>query len=115
MEYKAIAKFLRYSPYKLRPLADNVRQKNASVALAWLSTYAGRRVIPIKKVIESAVANAKNLDGQNAQTLVIKEIRIDEGPTHRYFKPGAQGRAQVQRKRSCHISVTLQDVQSLSK
>lgn len=113
MEYKAIAKFLRYSPYKIRPLADNVRHKNASAALAWLSTYASRRVVPLKKVIESAVANAKQIDGKNAQALMIKEIMVDEGPMFRYFKPGAQGRAQVQRKRSCHIRVTLQDVQSL--
>ncbi len=113
MEYKAIAKFLRYSPYKLRPIVDNVRNKTAESALVWLSAYANRRVVPIKKVIESAVANAKQRDGHNARALIIKKIYVDEGPMYRYFKPGAQGRAQVQRKRMCHISVTLQELQEV--
>ncbi len=116
MKYKAIAKKIRYSPYKLRPIIDVVRGKNAQTVLNWLSTYkeSGKRVLPIRKVIESAVANAKSLDNHSVEDLYIQEIRIDEGPTHRYFKPGAMGRAQVQRRRSCHIQVIVEDLKSAS-
>jgi len=110
--YKAIAKFVRFSPYKLRPIVAVVRGKKVQSALDWLSTYAGKRVLPIKKVIESAVANAKILDSKQAEDLVVKDIRVDEGPMHRYFKPGAMGRAQVQRRRTSHIRVILENKQS---
>jgi large subunit ribosomal protein L22 len=59
-------------------------------------------------MIESAVANAKYLHNVNAEKLFIKEIRVDQGPIHKYFKPGAMGRANVQRKRFCHMSVILE-------
>ena len=111
MMYKVIEKYIRYSPYKLRPIADVVRGKSAHSALSWLSTYAGKRVLPIRKAIESAVANAKSLDNHQVENLVVKDIRIDEGPVYRYFKPGAMGRAQIQRRRTSHIQVVLENSQ----
>ena len=107
-KFGAIARFVRYSPYKLRPIADVVRGKDVDYALSWLTTYKTQRVAPIKKVLESAVANAKSLQNIEPGALMVKDIRIDQGPIRRYFKPGAQGRAKPQRKRMCHISVTLQ-------
>ena len=116
MKYKAIAKKIQYSPYKLRPIVDVIRGKSAQIALNWLATYkeSGKRVLPIRKVIESAVANAKNLDNHQVSDLFIQEIRVDEGPTHKYFKPGAMGRAQVQRRRTCQIQVVIEDLKSAS-
>jgi large subunit ribosomal protein L22 len=67
-----------------------------------------QRVMPLKKVIESAVANAKNGKNIEATELLIKDIRVDQGPIFRYFKPGAMGRANPQRKRLSHISVVLE-------
>lgn len=107
MEFIAKARNLRFSPYKLRPLVDPIRGKNVEFAINWLSTVAMKRTLPIKKTIESAVANAKNLQNIEPETLVIKEIRVDQGPIHRYFKPGAMGRANIYRKRTSHISVIL--------
>ncbi len=107
-QFGAIARFVRYSPYKLRPIADVVRGKDVDYALNWLTTYKTQRVGAIKKVIESAVANAKDLQNIESDALIVKDIRVDQGPIRRYFKPGAQGRAKPQRKRMCHISVTLQ-------
>lgn len=107
IEFVAIAKFLKYSPYKLRPLADVVRGKDLIYALGWLNTYRNKRVEPVKKVIESAMANAKDRAGLEKSDLYISEIRIDEGPIFKYFKPGAMGRANVQRRRFCHISVKV--------
>lgn len=106
--FAARARYVKYSPYKLRPIADIVRGKDVPYALQWLMTYRTQRAEPVKKLLESAVANAKSVKNKDASSLMIKEIKIDGGPIHRYFKPGAQGRAQIQRKRLCHISITLQ-------
>lgn len=112
MQFNASARYIHYSPYKLRPLVDVVRGKNADYAVHYLSTAALKRAIPIKKLIESAVANAKQLQGVSSSQLTIKEIRVDEGPTYKYFKPGAMGRANVQRKRFSHISVVLEPIEN---
>jgi large subunit ribosomal protein L22 len=108
MEFTAQARYVRYSPYKIRPLADVIRGKNASFALGWLATYRNQRVEPLKKLVESVLANAKSLKNLGASELSVKEVRVDQGPIHRYFKPGAQGRAMPQRKRMCHISIVLE-------
>ena len=65
---------------------------------------------PVKKLLASAVANAKNLKDVDATQLRVKEIRVDQGPMYRYFKPGAMGRANVQRKRFSHLSVVLESI-----
>lgn len=110
MRFIAKAKFIRYSPYKLRPLVDVVRGKNAELALNWLSTYPTQRAEPIEKVLKSAAANAKNLKNIEAGSLLIKDFRVDQGPIFRYFKPGAQGRPTVLRKRYSHLNVELIEV-----
>ncbi len=109
MRYTAKAKFVRYSPYKLRPIADVIRGKSAQYALNWLSTYPTQRVLPIAKVLKSAVANAKSLNDVNPENLIIKDLRIDQGPIFKYFKPGSMGRGQVQRRRLSHLSVELEN------
>ena len=58
MQFVAKAKFIRYSPYKLRPYADLVRGKNVDYALAWLGAHENQRITPIKKAIKSAMSNA---------------------------------------------------------
>ncbi len=109
MQFVAKARFIRYSPYKLRPIIDVIRGKDAHYALQWLSTYASRRVSPIQKVLQSAVANARYKTATlDARTLLVKDIRIDQGPIIRYSKPGSHGRANLQRKRLSHISVVLE-------
>ena len=109
MQFVAKSKFVRRSPYKLRPLADFIRGKSVKTALDWLYAHETQRVRPIKKMIESAVANAKNLKNAKLKNLYIKELRVDQGPIFRYFRPGAMGRAEVLRKRFSHLSVILED------
>jgi large subunit ribosomal protein L22 len=116
MNYKAIAKYIPYSPYKLRPLADVVRNKSVEYALQWLYTYRNQRTVPLKKIIESALANARNLQCvADAKDLMIQEIKVDQGPIRKYFKPGAQGRATFLRRRFCHIQVILMDKNNMNK
>jgi len=114
MNYKSIARFVRYSPYKLRLVADAVRGKMVQDALGLLAVHANKRTMPIKKVIESAAANAKQLDNCQLADLLLKEIRVDEGPMHRYHKPGAMGRSQIQRRRLSHIQVILEQAQPVT-
>lgn len=112
MHFIAKASHIRFSPYKIRPLVDVVRGKKVDYAIHWLATTALKRTNPVKKLIESAAANAKQLQNFSVDQLRIKEIRVDEGPTVRYFKPGAMGRANVQKRRFSHISVVLEPVET---
>lgn len=107
-QFIALARYVHYSPYKLRPIADVVRGKDVMYALNWLATYKSQRSVPIMKLLESAVANAKNKSNVESASLRVKEIRVDGGPIHRYFKPGAQGRASIQRRRLCHAKIVLE-------
>lgn len=111
MQFKALSKNIPYSPFKLRPLVDVVRGKSAIFALQWLATQSLQRVKPIRKVIESAVANAKNLQGVATVDLFVKEIVVDHGRSFRYFKPGAMGKASPQKRRFSHVSVVLESKQ----
>lgn len=108
MQFEAKARYLRFSPYKLRPLVDVVRGKSVAYALNWLSTCPVRRVMPVTKLIESAVANARSLQNVEPAQLTVKDIYVDEGPIFRYFKPGAMGRANIYRKRLSHMKVVLE-------
>ncbi|KKP35761.1 MAG: 50S ribosomal protein L22 [candidate division TM6 bacterium GW2011_GWF2_32_72] len=108
MQFTAKVKNVRFSPYKLRPLADVVRGKNATYALNWLKTYPVKRVIPMEKMLESAVANAKFLNSVEIENLLVKEIRVDQGPIFKYFKAGSRGRPRIQRKRLSHMSIILE-------
>lgn len=110
MQFTAKSRYIRFSPYKLRPLVDVVRGRRASYALQWLATYSVKKAVPIRKMIESAVANAKQAN-VDAQALLIKDIKVDQGPIIRYFKPGAMGRANIYRKRLSHMSVILESAQ----
>ncbi|HEV2917208.1 MAG TPA: 50S ribosomal protein L22 [Candidatus Babeliales bacterium] len=108
MRFNAKARYIPVSPYKLRPIADVIRGKNVHQALTWLATCSLKRVVPLKKAIESAVANAVHMQGMVANDLIIKIICIDQGPIRRYFKPGAMGRSSIQRERKSHIHVVLE-------
>lgn len=110
MQVSAKSKYLRVSPYKLRPIVDVIRGKSLDQSLAYLKTHMTKRVKPIVKVLESAFANARDL-GENsvsAQDLVVKEVCVDQGPVLKYYKPAAMGRAATQRKRLSQITVVLE-------
>jgi len=110
MQFGAKARYIRISPYKLRPLVDVLRGKDVQFALNWLSTCSLKRALPVKKLVESAAASAKNLQNIEIDELVIRKICVDQGPSFRYFRPGAMGRSNPYRKRLSHISVVLEKV-----
>ncbi len=108
MQFIANSKYVWYSPYKLRPLADVIRGKNALDALKWLTLYGTKRSIPLRKTLVSAMANAKDRESLQPADLRVCEVRIDQGPIRQSHKPGAQGRAMPQRRRQCHIMIVVE-------
>lgn len=106
---KAVSRFVRISPYKLRPFVDVIRGNSVDKAYAWLKTCSIKRVTPIVKTLYSAYSNARNLHPEidSMEKLYIKEIKVDQGPIVKYFKPGAMGRANMQRKRLSHVEIVL--------
>lgn len=103
---KAILKNYRQSPRKVRLVADVVRGKTVASALAALKFVDKRAAGPFAKVIESAVANAKQA-GKSVETLVVKKVAVDKGTVLKRFMPRARGSASRINKRNSHISVEL--------
>ena len=107
MESRATLNNLRISPRKARLVADMVRGQPVQKALDSLQFSRKRSGLPIKKLIESAIANAENNHGLDVDILVVKEIWVDPGRTMKRFQPRAQGRAFMIRKRTSHVRVVL--------
>jgi large subunit ribosomal protein L22 len=109
MEAKAIARYLRISPFKARQVADLVRGKNVKEAIGILK-YANKRSAPlINKVLKSAIANAEHNYDMDSDGLYVSAIFVDEGPTMKRMHPRAYGRADVRRHRSSHVTVVLKE------
>jgi large subunit ribosomal protein L22 len=107
---KAILKNYRQSPRKVRLVANSVRGKKVSAALVDLSFVPKRAAEPLKKLIESAVANAKNNNDVDADTLVIKSIQVDQGFTMKRWMPRARGTAHPIRKKTCKVTVVVDNI-----
>lgn len=107
MEIKAKARFIHMSPKKMRLVLDVIRRMDVEEAENQLKFIPKQACRPILKLLNSAVANAKENYGLEKENLYIKEIRADEGPTLKRWMPKAHGRATPIRKRSSHISVIL--------
>ena len=104
---KAKLSTYRQSPRKVRLVADHIRGKKVGAARMLLDALPKRAALPIKKLLLSAVANAKDTHGVPDDNLYIKEIRVDEGPTLKRHMPRAFGRSAPIRKRTSHISIIL--------
>jgi large subunit ribosomal protein L22 len=107
METKAEAKFVRVSPRKVRLVMDQVRGKRVEDAMGLLSFAPQKGAHVLKKLLDSAVANAEQNSGIDADTLYVKRVYANEGPTLKRFRPRALGRATRIRKRTSHLTVIL--------
>lgn len=115
MEWNATLKNLRISPRKTRLVADAVRGKSVREAILILDTVHKKSSLPIKKLIQSAVANAKKQDSVLESQLKINSIYVDAGMTLKRFRPRAFGRAYTIRKRSSHVNITLGELDIVKK
>lgn len=107
MEAKAVAKYIRISPRRVRQVIDLIRGKRVREAEAILMVTPKRGSRAVAKVLKSAVANAEHNYDLDAGDLVVSRAYVDEGPTLKRYQPRAMGRANVRRKRSSHITVVV--------
>ncbi len=115
MEAKAKARWIRMSPYKVRHAAELIRGKGVHDALNILhfSDVAASR--PLEKLLQSAVANFMNMEDApkaGPEDLYIKTLTVDGGSMLKRYRPGAMGRAMPVRKRTCHINIVVEDLES---
>lgn len=106
-EIKAIARYIRMSPHKVRRVLDQIRGCSYREALILLEFMPYRACEPVLKLVRSAVANAEHNAGLDPAKLVISQAYADQGPILKRFRPRAQGRAYQIRKPTCHITVAV--------
>lgn len=109
MEIAARLRGAQISAQKVRLVADQVRGLDVEKALNMLSYSPKKAAHIVKKVVESAIANAENNEGADIDELKISSIFVDEGRTMKRIRPRAKGRADRILKRSCHITVKVSD------
>ena len=109
MEARAVAKYIRMSPQKVRLVVDLVRGKKVAEArqiLLYTRKYAAG---PVGKVLNSALANAKQNPNIDESILFVKEAFVDQGPSLKRWRARAQGRAASIKKRTSHITIVLDE------
>ena len=109
MEVAAKLKGAQISAQKVRLVADQVRGKGVEDALDLLNYSTKKAAHLIKKILNSAIANAENNEGADVDELTISSIFVDEGMTMKRLRPRAKGRADRILKRSCHITIKVAD------
>ncbi len=109
MEVSAKLKGATISAQKARLVADQIRGKNVEDALTLLNFSPKKASVLVKKVLNSAIANAEHNEGADIDELTVSTIFVDEGMTMKRIKPRAKGRADRILKRTCHITVKVSD------
>lgn len=109
METMAKLKGARLSAQKARLVADQIRGKRVEDALNILAYSPKKGAAIMKKVLDSAIANAEHNEGADVDELKVSTVFVDEGMTMKRIKPRAKGRADRIFKRSCHITVKVAD------
>lgn len=109
MEARAVARYIRISPQKARLVAEVIKGAEVEKAINVLRFMPKKGAAILRKVIESAVANASQNQDIDVDTLYIKKICIDSGPTLKRMRPRAMGRANRILKRTSHITVVLDE------
>ena len=107
-EIRAVSKYVRMSPSKIRRVLRQIQGKTYSEALSLLEFMPYASCAPIIKVLRSATANARNNFGMDERKLVIKSAFADQGPTMKRFRPRAQGRAYRILKATSHITIVME-------
>jgi len=109
MEAKAILRYARITPRKARRVIDLIKDKNAGDAILFLRFMPYRGARFVEKLLKSAMANAEQKKAVNPESMRIVKALVDQGPTMRRVETRAMGRANVIRKRTCHITLVLSE------
>jgi large subunit ribosomal protein L22 len=108
MDARAVGRYVRISPRKVRPVVALIRGRPVDEALAVLRFSPNRAARAVAKVVKSAAANAENNLELARETLRVAQAYVDSGPSIRRMQARARGRADVIKKRSSHITVVVQ-------
>jgi len=111
MQSKAKLKYLRIAPRKVRLVADLVRNKNVEEAQTILRFTVKKAAGPILKLLNSAIANARNNLRADPSNLYISRIAVDEGPKYKRWMPRARGQASEIQKKTSHITIILDEIE----
>ncbi|NJO42950.1 MAG: 50S ribosomal protein L22 [Cyanobacteria bacterium CRU_2_1] len=106
-EVKAVARYIRMSPHKVRRVLDQIRGRSYREALIVLEFMPYKACEPVLKVLRSAVANAEHNEGYTPADLMVTTAFADQGPVLKRYRPRAQGRAYQIRKPTCHITIAV--------
>lgn len=109
MESKAILKYVRISPRKMRRVTDLVKGKKAGDAMVSLGFMPHRGSKIVSKVLKSAMANAEQKKVADPESMKISRVFVDQGPTMKRMRPRAMGRADVIKKRTSHLTLILEE------
>jgi len=112
MEVTAKLRFARISPQKARLVADQVRGLPVDKALEVLAFSQKKASAMMKKILDSAIANAEHNEGADIDELSITQVMVDQAPTMKRLRPRAKGRANRILKRTSHITLTVGDGES---
>lgn len=110
MEAKAVAKYMHIAPRKVRIVAKNIKGLTVEKALAQLRYTPKKAAVILLKVLNSALANAEQKSEIDVDTLYVKNVFVDEGPTAKRWRPRAMGRATRIRKRTSHVTIILDEI-----
>lgn len=107
MQATATLKYARISAQKVRLVADQVRGLPVERALQVLAFSNKKAAVMVRKVLESAIANAEHNEGADVDELKVAAVQVNEGPTMKRIRPRAKGRANRIMKRTSHVSLTV--------
>ncbi len=109
MEAKALSKVIRVSSQKANLVCELIRNKSTQEAFAILENTNKKSAEIIKKILNSAVANATENHGMTSENLYVKLAFANEGPTMKRYRPRAKGRADLKKKRTSNITIIVTD------
>jgi len=115
MKFTAETRQTNVSPRKVRLVADTIRNMAIADALTSLTFIKKRAAVPLKKTLESAIANAVNNGKVAKDTLTIHAVEVSEGPAYKRYHPSTRGRIHPYKKRTSHIRVVLEEKKSEKK
>ena len=111
MQFSAEHRYAKISARKARPVVDLIRGKHVNDAMHILRQTNKRAAYMVDKLLRSAISNADQSLEADMENLRVEDIRVDEGPTRKRYRPRARGRATPERRRTSHISIVLDDQQ----
>lgn len=109
MESKAILKYARITPSKMRRVSTLVKGKKAEEAMFLLAFMPYRGAAILKKLLKSAMSNAEQKEVSEPEQMVISKVYVDKGPMRRKIRPRAMGRANILKKKTSHITIILSE------